>query len=226
LINCGATLDLVEILQPSEDTVFYLIDSLRPLEVRNVYNGVQIKIVVLQNELGVEQKLVPEFEDIFDEEEEEGKNEDDEDENNDEENENEEEADGENQSDEEASAAGSSSRKVSKRRRYDPEYLTKMHKKREWEEKRSKTLFEYYKYTYHRCSASMVLFDLAWKSAKDSNDLLWWSIIGITEQLVNAKIDKDLYTRYIVEMNSHVLRHNHRFILLIFFFNIFYFCIF
>lgn len=195
LINCGATLDLVEVLQPAEDTVFYLIDSLRPLEVRNVYNGVQIKIIVLQNELGVEQKLVPEFEDIFDEEEKEENEE-----NEDEENENENESDEEN----------SSSRKLSKRKRYDPEYLEKMHRKREWEEKRSKILFEYYKYTYHRCSASMVLFDLAWKSAKDNNDLLWWSIIGVTEQLINCKIDKDLYTRYVVEMNSHVLRHNHR----------------
>ena len=77
---------------------------------------------------------------------------------------------------------------------------------------RSKILFEYYKYTYHRCASSLVMFDLAWKSAKDNNDLLWWSIIGVTEQLVNAKIDKDLYTRYMVDLNSHVLRHNHRYI--------------
>ena len=64
-------------------------------------------------------------------------------------------------------------RKRGKRRRYDTEYVDKMHKKREWEKKRSKILFEYYKYTYHRCSSSMVLFDLAWKTAKDNNDLLW-----------------------------------------------------
>ena len=54
------------------------------------------------------------------------------------------------------------------------------------------------------------MFDLAWKSAKDNNDLLWWSIIGVTEQYINAKIDRDLYTRYIYELESHVLRHNHR----------------
>ncbi|RNA19681.1 cell division control 45 -like protein [Brachionus plicatilis] len=190
LINCGATLDLVEILQPPEETVFFLIDSLRPLEVRNVYNGVQIKIIVLQSELGVEQKLVPEFEEIFDEEEEEEEN----DEENDEEN-----------SDDEEPGRGRS-----KRKRFDPEFLEKMHAKREWESKRSKILFEYYKYTYHRCASSMVLFDLAWKSAKDNNDLLWWSIIGLTEQLINCKIDRDIYTRYIVDLNSHVLRHNHR----------------
>jgi hypothetical protein len=38
---------------------------------------------------------------------------------------------------------------------------------------RGRILFEYYKYTYHRCPSSLVLFDLAWKIAKDNNDLLW-----------------------------------------------------
>lgn len=201
LINCGATLDLIDLLQPPEDTVFYIIDSLRPLEVRNVYNGIQIKIICLQNELGIEQKSVPEFEDIFDEDEEEEKDEDDE-----------ESEDDDLASDEDESrlAERVSQKKSNKRRRFDPEYLEKMQKRRDWEAKRSKILFEYYKYTYHRCSSSLVLFDLAWKSAKDNNDLLWWSIIGVTEQIINAKIDKDLYTRYVVELNSHVLRHNHR----------------
>ncbi len=123
LINCGATLDLVEVLQPPEESVFYLIDSLRPLEVRNVYNGVQIKIICLQNELGVEQKLVPEFEDIFDEDE---TKEDDE----------EDEEEGNNEDDLESDDESSSYKKKNKRKRYDPEYLEKMHKKREWEEKR------------------------------------------------------------------------------------------
>ena len=63
-------MDLIDILQPPEDTIFYLIDSLRPFEVRNVYNGVQVKIIVLSNELSVEQKSVPEFDDIFEEDEE------------------------------------------------------------------------------------------------------------------------------------------------------------
>jgi len=204
LINCGATLDLIELLQPPEDAVFYIIDSLRPLEVRNVYNGIQIKIIVLQNELGIEQKSVPEFEDIFDEDEE--KEGDDDPENKDE------EADSANDhsdgDDDDSNRPSGKSR--SKRKRFDAEYFEKQHKRREWENKRSKILFEYYKYTYHRCSSSLVMFDLAWKSAKDNNDLLWWSIIGVTEQLVNAKIDKDLYTRYMVDLNSHVLRHNHR----------------
>lgn len=205
LINCGATLDLIDLLQPPEDSVFYIIDSLRPLEVRNVYNGIQIKIICLQNELGIEQKSVPEFEDIFDEDEEEDK---DEDEDGDEDDEDDDEI--RSDEDEAEMAERLRARKKNKRRRFDPDYLEKMQKRRDWEAKRSKILFEYYKYSYHRCASSLVLFDLAWKSAKDNNDLLWWSIIGVSEQLVNAKIDRDLYTRYVVELNSHVLRHNHR----------------
>lgn len=211
LINCGATLDLIDLLQPPEDSVFYIIDSLRPLEVRNVYNGIQIKIICLQNELGIEQKSVPEFEDIFDEDEEEDKDEDEEGDEDDEEDDTEIRSD----EDEAEMAERLRARKKNKRRRFDPDYLEKMQKRRDWEAKRSKILFEYYKYTYHRCASSLVLFDLAWKSAKDNNDLLWWSIIGVSEQLVNAKIDRDLYTRYVVELNSHVLRHNHRFDLIL-----------
>lgn len=145
---------------------------------------------------------MPEFEDIFDEDE-------------DKENEEAAEADSANElsdEDEEQLAERLSNKSRTKRKRFDPEYLEKQHKRREWENKRSKILFEYYKYTYHRCSSSLVMFDLAWKSAKDNNDLLWWSIIGVTEQIINAKIDRDLYTRYMVELNSHVLRHNHRYL--------------
>lgn len=220
LINCGATLDLIEVLQPEEECVFYLIDSLRPLEVRNVYNGVQIKIICLQNELGLEQKTVPDFEEIFDEDDEKSDDEDDEEEEEDDDEENEEDSqesqdegldDNEEEDRQEKQAKQRLKKaKKSKRKKLNNDYLEKMQKKREWEDKRSKILFEYYKYTYHRCASSLVLFDLAWKSAKDNNDLLWWSIIGVTEQLVNTKIDKDAYAKYMIELNSHVLRHNHR----------------
>ena len=151
LINCGASLDLIDILQPPEDSVIYLIDSLRPLEVRNVYNGVQIKIIVLQNELGIEQKNVPEFEEIFDEEEEEVVEEeadadgeegaecddDEEDEGNG--GDDEEENNGNLNSDEDENDTKSKTKNKpvkSKRKRFDPDFLEKRHKKREWEEKR------------------------------------------------------------------------------------------
>ena len=38
---------------------------MRPIEVHNVYNGVQIKIIVQSNELNAEHAAVPDFENIF-----------------------------------------------------------------------------------------------------------------------------------------------------------------
>lgn len=43
LINCGANVDLLEILQPEEDTYFFVCDSHRPINVVNVYNDTQVK---------------------------------------------------------------------------------------------------------------------------------------------------------------------------------------
>lgn len=140
LINCGATLDLVDVLEPSDETVFYVIDSQRPLEVRNVYNGVQVKIVVMSSELTAEEKLVPEFEEIFDEEEEEEESEkneeDDDDEENKENEDDEDEAENDDDGSSNSTAAAKWRRNRNKRKRFDEEYLEKMHKKREWEQKR------------------------------------------------------------------------------------------
>lgn len=49
LINCGANADLLEMLQPDDDTVFYICDTHRPVDVINVYNDTQVKSVSLLN---------------------------------------------------------------------------------------------------------------------------------------------------------------------------------
>uniref|UniRef100_A0A9J8DJI7 CDC45 cell division cycle 45 homolog (S. cerevisiae) n=2 Tax=Cyprinus carpio TaxID=7962 RepID=A0A9J8DJI7_CYPCA len=70
LINCGANVDLLETLQPEEDSVFFICDTHRPVDVVNVYNDTQIKLLIKQDDdLGV-----PSYDDIFrdDEEDEEG----------------------------------------------------------------------------------------------------------------------------------------------------------
>jgi len=61
LINCGATFDVVEAMQQSDDVIFYVIDSHRPLDVCNVYNSRQVKLLVHEKE-----KIeYPEFEEVF-----------------------------------------------------------------------------------------------------------------------------------------------------------------
>lgn len=42
LINCGANVDLLDILQPDEDTIFFVCDTHRPVNVVNVYNDTQV----------------------------------------------------------------------------------------------------------------------------------------------------------------------------------------
>lgn len=42
LINCGASIDIVELLEPDEDVTFFVCDSHRPLDVCNVYSDSQV----------------------------------------------------------------------------------------------------------------------------------------------------------------------------------------
>uniref|UniRef100_A0A667XKH1 CDC45 cell division cycle 45 homolog (S. cerevisiae) n=1 Tax=Myripristis murdjan TaxID=586833 RepID=A0A667XKH1_9TELE len=71
-------------------------------------------------------------------------------------------------------------------------------------------LFDYEQYEYHGTSAAMMLFELAWVLSKDTKDMLWWAIIGLTDQWVHDKITHMKYVTDIATMQRHVSRHNHR----------------
>lgn len=43
LINIGATFDIVELLEPDDEQVFFIADSHRPIDVYNAYRGDQVK---------------------------------------------------------------------------------------------------------------------------------------------------------------------------------------
>lgn len=43
LINCGASIDIVELLEPDEDVTFFVCDSHRPLDVCNIYSDSQVR---------------------------------------------------------------------------------------------------------------------------------------------------------------------------------------
>ena len=81
LINCGGCLNLLELLQPSEQeeedeesgggtmggvrghqgVTFFIVDSRRPLELDNVYNQDQVHVVLKEGE----ELELPEFDDIY-----------------------------------------------------------------------------------------------------------------------------------------------------------------
>ncbi|XP_032731789.1 cell division control protein 45 homolog [Lontra canadensis] len=183
LINCGANVDLLDILQPDEDAIFFVCDTHRPVNVVNVYNDAQIKLLIKQDD----DLEVPAYDDIFRDEEE----------------------------DEEHSGSESDngSEPSEKRTRLEEEIVArtmKRRQRREWEAQRRDILFDYQQYEYHGTSSAMVMFDLAWMMSKDLNDMLWWAIVGLTDQWVQDKITQMKYVTDIGVLQRHVSRHNHR----------------
>ncbi|XP_038133157.1 cell division control protein 45 homolog [Cyprinodon tularosa] len=183
LINCGANVDLLEMLQPDSDSIFFICDTHRPVDVINVYNDTQIKLLIKEDDdLGV-----PAYDDIFQDEEN--------------------EEDSGNESDEGSEPSG-------KRRRFDEgaveRRIERQRAKREWEARRREILFDYEQYEYHGTSAAMMFFELAWVLTKDTKDMLWWAVIGLTDQWVHDKITHMKYVSDIATMQRHVSRHSHR----------------
>ncbi|EDS32436.1 conserved hypothetical protein [Culex quinquefasciatus] len=43
LVNCGGCIDLVDLLQPEPDVVFFVCDSHRPYDICNVYSDQQVR---------------------------------------------------------------------------------------------------------------------------------------------------------------------------------------
>ncbi|XP_060806646.1 cell division control protein 45 homolog isoform X2 [Amyelois transitella] len=66
MVNCGGTIDLVDILQPEEDVVFFVLDSHKPTDICNVYSDGQVRLVYKDSE-----ENIPNFDDIFRDDEEE-----------------------------------------------------------------------------------------------------------------------------------------------------------
>uniref|UniRef100_A0A3Q3GL40 CDC45 cell division cycle 45 homolog (S. cerevisiae) n=1 Tax=Labrus bergylta TaxID=56723 RepID=A0A3Q3GL40_9LABR len=183
LINCGANVDLLEMLQPDDDAVFFICDT-HGFFLQLLSSHLQIKLLIKQDDdLGV-----PSYDDIFRDEEEEGD-------------------DSGNESDEGTEPSG-------KRRRYDEgaveRRIERQRAKREWEARRREILFDYEQYEYHGTSAAMMFFELAWVLTKDTKDMLWWAVIGLTDQSVHDKITHMKYITDIATMQRHVSRHNHR----------------
>ncbi|KAM5263134.1 cell division control protein 45 homolog isoform 7-T7 [Ctenodactylus gundi] len=186
LINCGANVDLLDILQPDEDTVFFVCDTHRPVSVVNVYNDTQIRLLIKQDD----DLEVPAYEDIFRDEEE------------------------DEEEDEDHSGNDiDGSEPSEKRTRLEEEIADqtmKRRQRREWEARRRDILFDYEQYEYHGTSSAMVMFDLAWMMSKDLNDMLWWAIVGLTDQWVQDRITQMKYVTDIGILQRHVSRHNHR----------------
>ena len=175
LINCGGNIDIVELLQPDEDVMFYICDSHRPIHVHNIYNVKQVNLVMKDDLINV-----PDFDDIFMD-------------------------DSEDEQD-----SDSESEPSNKRTRMTEETLMKRREKRAWDQKRAQILLEYSEFTTYGQSAAVSMFELAWKMTKDTNDLLWFATIGLTDQYIHQKISREQYIESVSLLQPHVSRHNHK----------------
>ncbi|KAF5301095.1 hypothetical protein FQA39_LY10914 [Lamprigera yunnana] len=180
LINCGGTIDLVDVLEPEDDVVFFVLDSHRPTDLCNIYSNWQIRLLwTAEDDVDV-----PEFQDIFCEDE---------------------------SDDEEASGNSEASDdevegRAAKRRRLGEDAILKRRERRLWEAKREKIVFDYSQFTYYAKASAIIIFDLAWKLNCDDKDLLWYTIVALTEQMIFEKIE---HTQFVLEtgnLQAHVTR--------------------
>ncbi|KAK3927335.1 Cell division control protein 45-like protein [Frankliniella fusca] len=183
LLNCGGTIDIVELLEPVEDVIFFLVDSHRPTDLCNVFSSSQVRIIGKPDP----EENIPEFDDVFREDsEEEGDNSD----------------NSGNESDPEESRAA-------KRMRLSEEAILKRRESRLWAEKRDRIVFDYTQFSYFGKASAVRMFELALSLSKDNVDLLWCAIIGVTEQYLLGKIEKQQYILDTGVLQGHVSKLSH-----------------
>ncbi|KAL4225254.1 DNA replication initiation factor cdc45 [Mactra antiquata] len=153
--------------------------SHRPVDVHNVYNAVQIKLLMRTTELSV-----PEYDEVF--------------------------RDEDNDSDNDNISDNSDDESSRKRKRFDDEAIERRMQRRKWEENRNEVLFKYMQFSTYGTSSALLMFELTWKMSKDSNDLLWLAIIGVTDQYIHYKTPREKYIEDVMALQSHVSRLNHR----------------
>ncbi|GAB1869359.1 Cell division control protein 45 homolog [Camponotus japonicus] len=181
MINCGGTLDLVELLRPDESVIFFILDSHRPYDLCNIYSESQICILGKPDE----DDEIPEYNDIF------------RDDSSDEEDANEE-------------SDNESENRQSKRRRLNEEDILRRSERRKWVENRETILFNYLQYSYYGKSSAIVVFEMAWNMSKDNLDMAWWAIVGSTEQSILTKIESRIAVLEEGSLQAHVSRLTHR----------------
>ncbi|ELT95314.1 hypothetical protein CAPTEDRAFT_224008 [Capitella teleta] len=195
LLNCGATFDIIETLRPDDGVVFFICDNHLPVHLNSIFNQVQVQILGKEDDT----ENLPEFTDLF--------------------------RDSDDEEDEEEvrrpvfnrthhitlqdDSGDDSDSSQPKRKKFDEKSLMKKRDKRLWEQKRRELVFQYEEFSKYGTSVAFVMYELAWKMSKDTNDLLWLAIVGITEQYVNGKVERDRYMEGLQFLQGHVSRLNH-----------------
>ncbi|EFA05648.1 cell division control protein 45 homolog [Tribolium castaneum] len=181
LINCGGTVNLVDLFEPEEDAIFFIIDSHRPTHLDNIYSDGQVRLLWTSEE----DLEVPDFHAVYRD-------------------------DSDEESDEEPESGDEDEGRAAKKRRLNEEAILKRRERRLWEAKRFDIIAEYSQYTYYNKASAIAMFKLAWFLNKDDKDLLWLAIVALTEQYILGKIENSQYVLAVGELQSHSNRLRNR----------------
>lgn len=56
----------------------------------------------------------------------------------------------------------------------------------------------------------MLVFEMAWHMSKDNLDMVWWAIVGSTEQFILGKVESRLSVLEEGSLQAHVSRLTHK----------------
>ena len=67
-----------------------------------------------------------------------------------------------------------------------------------------KRVADYYAATWHGQSAASIMFEMASQLNKHHNQLLWFALVGLTDQYVHEKIDSEYYAKLALHYRDEV----------------------
>ncbi|CAM9606757.1 unnamed protein product [Ectocarpus sp. 4 AP-2014] len=223
MINCGAICNVVDLLsQLSPEAYVYIVDSNRPVHLANVYPKKDRVVVFVDEENGDVDNIPSDGEGLdgndetsdeseadSDQEEELASNRSDESEEDDsddgearpEDKENTSPNDGLGQSAERGKGRASRKRKrqTAARARQQAHVA---------EATRRQRIRQYYNGATHGSASAVQLFAMAMQLNKDTNDLLWLAIVGLTDQYIHQRIDQEIYHMVVAQLQQHVVAKN------------------
>eukprot|EP01137_Pigoraptor_chileana_P006290 Opistho-2@50463 len=191
LLNCGANVDLTAYLSDvPEDTTFYVSDSHRPYDLGNVYGTVVDdelvdKVILFDDGTTEDVPDVEAYRTALEDSEDEFDNYDEE--------------------EEEASEGSDDDHggRPPKRRRLED----RMERRKARKDAR-KRLRLYKEGSSYGASCACLMYTLVRELSKETNDLLWHAVVGLTDQYIHERIDRQRYGVDVNDMKDEVLRKN------------------
>ncbi|KAI8920232.1 CDC45 family [Powellomyces hirtus] len=225
MLNCGGLVDLNEMFTLSEDMTIYVCDSHRPLNLRSLFNQEQI---VFMDDGDIDD--LPDLKKAVEELEFEDSDDDDDDENgaDDAESEESEEELSENESEPDADGnavdVGGEGMGKNRDRRKDgkrkeppgveavqtpPLKRARVSSRRRRRREHQRVIAEYYaEGAYYGLSVAGMLYALAEQLGRASNDFLWLSLIGLSDQYLHDRVGHRQYLSLVEAAKNEVSRFN------------------